>query len=255
MKEIIIFLLIIFLYSCNNKSKKENLNENITISYDTLLNKKLIKNCEKNKKLIDYYSNKGNMILPNYDYKLFSATEYYAFKKYGLVRFVYFGYLSEDSCSTIRTREILKNNKKLDLIALKKSIDSFNFKSNSNFNSIVKHYDGIYSRIGKLGINNMNDEKYNELLKNVLKKDSTFRINGFWLVIDKNGKIKKIENYIKHSDEIDKYVKDFLNNYKWELGRLRKSKNDYENVEIRTEFILKHYEEHQFPQLPAILLD
>jgi hypothetical protein len=256
------FLISFIICSCNNinkekfkneilLNKKDSINEIKIDNYKKDSINQIIEECENNKKLIDYYSHKGNLMFLD-DYKLDPISEYFIFKKFGLVSASNYGSLTSDSCSKVKINEILQQNKKFNFISIKKSIDSI---TSLGYIKTRKHYDGIYCRFGNVGIDNRILDKYNELLKNVLKKDSTFRINGFWLVIDKYGKTKKIESYIKHSDEIDNYVKKFLINYKWKPGRLRKSKDDFENVEIRTEFILIHYEEYQFPQLPAFLLD
>jgi hypothetical protein len=86
-----------------------------------------------------------------------------------------------------------------------------------------------------------------------LIKDPTFRINGFWLVIDENGKVKNIEKYIKHSEEIDEYVISVLKEYNWSKSMIKKHRKDPNEiyVEARTSFILKN--QSQFGIIPVQL--
>jgi hypothetical protein len=264
MKNFMFFLILILLFSCNYNNKilkkekevnkvinNDENNKSLKIKNDSI--NEIVEKCKNNKKLIDYYSDKGNLLFLD-DFKLQPISEYFIFKKFALVCSSNFSSLSSDTCSRIRIEEILQNNKKLNLLKIKKSLDSLN--TSLGYNQIHKHFDNIYSNFAAVRIKNMNKESYNLLLKNVLKKDPKFRINSFWIVIDKYGKAKQVENYIKHSIEIDNYVKKFIANYKWEPGMIRKnSEEKNEIVEVRTKFILIHYENHQFPQLPPFPLD
>jgi hypothetical protein len=199
--------------------------------------------CLKTKKLIDYYSRNGNTILPFLDYNNENTTEYFVFKKYNFVSSVHYEHIISDSCAKLRVNEILNNRYGKNLLNIKKSIDSFNKLKGHSL--VVKDFDNVLHDKGYVRCRPMDNRYKSMLLEKVLKKDSTFRINSFWIVIDKEGNVKNIERYIKHSDEIDSIVIKTLKNYKWSKPMIKKHKNDENEiyVEARTIFVLKNEKE------------
>ncbi|MBS4039089.1 MAG: hypothetical protein KGZ81_00665 [Flavobacteriales bacterium] len=225
--KLIFFLLYVYVFTLSCKKDDSNI--------DT--------QCLKAKSLIDYYSRNDNTIIPFLDYNNENATEYFVFKKYNLVSSVHYEYITSDSCAKLRVNEILNKRYGNNLLNIKKSIDSFNMLK--EYSLVVKNYDGILHDKGYVRCKPMDGTFKSKLLEKVKEKDSTFRINSFWIVIDKDGNIKDIERYIKHSDEIDSFVIKNLKNYKWTKPMIKIHKNDENEVyvEARTIFVLKNEKE------------
>lgn len=227
MKLCSLFFLTIFLFSCK---KNENL---------------IVTDCQimKNQAIKDYTN--GNLVnVLTYDNNK-QTSDYYIFKKYGLINYLQFYPHSTDTCYESKTKEFLKekgvNFKDVlyDLDSLKKQ--HFKWSSQINKDSLSRELfskDKFFDEILSEGISITRPEMiepsvYNNI-KIILTKEGFKKVNNsFWIVVDTLGNTENIEIYKKHNKIADSIVESHLQNLKWKPAKF---KNNNIPVECRILF-------------------
>jgi hypothetical protein len=207
-------------------------------------------NCESKKKLEDCNSigkeiktefEKGNNIFIVTKNGRYHDLEYYfAYKKYGIVNHRCFFSEFMSNCEVISVKKELKLRNipvktiinDMDSIAGivdKKRVQFLSKKINSNDAFLRKYSDSILEYTGAFmtrpTLNDMTFSYFDEkLLDKILKIDSTFVQSSFWIVIDSNGHVMKIERYIKHSSDVDNLIIQSLKKSIWNPAILKKEK-------------------------------
>lgn len=213
--------------SCNqNEKKKQNCLYGNQMAFNEIKKKNL------------YFYSKNNYS---------ELTEYYLFKKYGVLDYIEFYPFSADSCfikqmnkaivnrninlnklssvaDSLKASEELKYEKHLQ--SLKKRNDRKEYLSTFVDGYISPNVDVKYPKM----IYPCNRKDFNKkVINQILAIDSTFQRASFWIVIDKKGIVQKIENYKKHSEKIDNIIKESIFNTKWEPSSSVYSGRQYES--------------------------
>jgi hypothetical protein len=208
---ILIFISILF-FSCKEKN-------NVCLNN---LNKALK---EKSKGNLFFYHRK------NYS----EAIKYYLFKKYNLVDYLQFYPTSTDSCFIeIENKWIFK---KINKNKLYKTIDSLYLIDSEVSEKSVQKKEEFYRNLNDSVFFYSSDLSYPKIVfpkdqkmflkrlkSQAIKKDETYYSSSYWLTINKNGKVEKIEKYKAHSLTIDNFLINELYKTKWESSQINKNK-------------------------------
>ena len=218
------FILFLFL-SCNNKFITDECNNAIANAKS-----------EIEKKNIYYNFNVDDEI-----------TNYYIFKKYGLINYLELFDKSKDSCfKKIMLQEI--KSRGINIYTLKNEIDSMNDKISSTIYNTIKSFnyksqndyplfkftDGIpefdadgYMR-PRIVYPEDSDKFLYKIQSEVSTLDPTFDSSSFWIKLDKYGVVKSIEFYKKNSPSLDNYIKKAFSKTKWQPLQSKISKKKYD---------------------------